>query len=256
MNHADEFEKWLETMQEEKTTLLGPGEGAVAPWRKEELFGFRRGIIDLKIKGFTETEVEVAKRKGPHKPHLLLAEWLFDRLAAYDDPDDGVTKEALEIAYQGNSDVFEDLDRNGIITKDEFLSYLSKIHTAKRAKQVGLGDQWLQMTLTTLESGCDVHDLATFRESPQEAATRTGPTEEHIAYARTIFQGMSKLSEPRDTMRKEDLVTVQGGDFRMLEKMDLNSDGVVTVGEWLAFITREHSIKRAKRKGSGDKAPL
>jgi len=143
------------------------------------------------------------------------------------------------------------------------------------------GDQWLKATLTALEIGCDQHDMKIFEESPEEAAFRTGPTQEQLTYARSIFKGIAKMHAPPETINQESLVTAQQGDFRLFEKdsthtaacrhaslcshsepcrackqMDLDQHGEVNAAEFVAFLSKEHSVKRIKKKGSGDKAPI
>jgi len=85
---------------------------------------------------------------------------------------------------------------------------------------MGQGDKWLAGMLSTLETGCDILDLSMFQESPEEAALRTGPTPQAMAFARNIFKGICRMPGPGGAViTKDQLVQAHRGDFKIFEKV-------------------------------------
>jgi len=95
--------------------------------------------------------------------------------------------------------------------------------------------------------------IATFTETEEEATQRVGPTPAMMQAAELLYKRIAALNEPRSTMRKADLVQATRGDFKTFERMDQDSDGIVTLVEFFAWIETSHSERRAKKRGSGDR---
>ena len=65
--------------------------------------------------------------------------------------------------------------------------------------------------------------------------------------AREVFTLTAASGGVATTVRKEDLVRAHNGDFKVFEKMDKNSDGEVTLDEWIVFLKRTKKKKGPKK---------
>jgi len=128
---------------------------------------------------------------------------------------------------------------------------LTTTHEDKNKKKAGYGDKWLRSMLNTLEVGCTQHDLEN-EEAPEEAAEREEPTAAMLELANLLYIRITSFSDG-EHMVKSDLVAAHHGDFMIFNTIDIDSNNVITLEEWMAWLHETHMEKRKKRRGSGDK---
>ena len=126
-------------------------------------------------------------------------------------------------------------------------------NTAADAEKEHLADEIIQRADATMkvddEAAADLKATAKSSQSPEEEDEEDLPDlrPEIEQQAREVFTLTAASGGVATTVRKEDLVRAHNGDFKVFEKMDKNSDGEVTLDEWIVFLKRTKKKKGPKK---------
>ena len=115
-------------------------------------------------------------------------------------------------------------------------------YAAADAEKEHLADEIIQRADTRMkvddEAAAGLKVTAKSSQSPEEEDEEDLPDLrlEIDKQAREVFTLTAASGGVSTTVRKEDLVRAHNGDFKVFEDMDKNSDGEVTLDEWLIFL--------------------
>jgi len=287
------MEEWIIWIKAEHTAKRAALKGSGDKWIKTFLETLARGCDAEELKRYTESPEEAAARTGPTVPMLNAARELHARMSALSSSK-GVTRPDLSKANRGDFKTFNNLDNNadGLISMAEWMDYIERAHAHMRSQQKGKGDkvrlpssflsatcdplshaltpplryvsldspslclspmQWLKNLLGNLDKGCCLAEAECFKETEEEAAARVGPTSPDLEHANMIYDRIAALNESEGASQA-DLIKANRGNFRLFEKMNLDENDSVSREEFLNFLIETHRVKRAKKKGTGDKA--
>lgn len=185
-----------------------------------------------------------------------------------------MSKADLVVAQRGDFKVFDKIDKanSSSATMDEFLRFIEKSHSEKRAKRIGAGDRWyalyivfcfrrlhltflrcarLKTFLHSLEKGLEERAQEE-QAAAVEAARKDISWEAQVGQVLSLYTRISRLDGGAVTMSEMALTLCQRYDFGLFEK--IASDRLhITQEEWLGYLRGEHGVKEEKKEGSGDR---
>jgi len=122
----------------------------------------------------------------------------------------------------------------------EWLTWIKATHHEKQALKTDAGNHWLDSLLTQLEAGFDDFDERYNAESGLDAAWAESSQE-----AEDVFKLVAARHPDGDhiSITKEELVKAHDGDYGIFDKIDVDSDGNLTLDEWYDWLKRTHLEK-------------
>jgi len=178
------------------------------------------------------------------------AEDVFKLVSSVDGNDEGMSRDEMVAATDGNHELFHtiDTDDDGTVTIEEWHAFLQNLHSKKGEA----GDKTLNRILQTMKKNIRDH----LEEHDKEKATRvkalvTDAKEvwDHIAHGDARHEAFGTLLGGHAiSVTKEQLVAHFNGDANLFLGVDSDYSGDVSKAEWVSFVESKVKIKRNGEK--------
>ena len=237
-----EWKDWLKATHEAKRKKkVGSGD----KWLLNLLTTLEKGCCEHEM---AMTQQAPLKDALALDPMMEMTALLFDRMEAFT-PGKGICKADFIACSRGDFRFFDEIDTDGdlSISSKEWTTHIANQRSEKEKIGQGSGDAWLRGYIYTLSVGCAMYDGERYEETAEEAEVRDCPPPYMMEVAALIFHRMASFSEG------DDLTTAHRGDFKIFSKMDSDQNNEVTKVEFISWIHQEHSEKRKKKRGAGDR---
>jgi len=172
------------------------------------------------------------------------------RLLVRQEPSDEVLRKPILLAAQPQDpDLFERIDKEGTgaVVVEDFLAFFRSTHDTMEKAAVDSGHIWLEDLVTSLQ----VNVMSAAEKAAQEAA-RSVELEELIEEVEAVFHLVASFRGESEQLTRPVLLEVQGGDFKLFEKIETAAKGFIEREDWLAYFRLAHAAREEKNQGKGD----
>ena len=91
--------------------------------------------------------------------------------------------------------------------------------------------------------------MAAAEKAELEEQVALGLTDKEVAQSEAVFAAIAALGSDENAIEKTEIVTAQGGDFKLYELIDTENAGAVTMKTWMNYIRETYEEKSNKTNG-------